>query len=61
MKYIRDRRAWQVRAIKITKVIVCVNVEGLPVRGTTCTGLPDMSTRSLRTNLLARGKRNQGF
>jgi hypothetical protein len=57
MKYIRDSQAWQMRAIK-TKVIVYINMEGLPVCSTVCTGLLNMSTRGSCTSLLAGGKRN---
>jgi len=60
MKYIRDSQAWQMRAIR-TKVIVYINMEGLPFCSTICTGLLNMSTRSSRTNLLAGGKHNYGL
>jgi len=60
MKYIRDSQAWQMRAIR-TKMIVYINMEGLPVCSTVYTGLLNMSTCSSRTNLLAGGKRNCGL
>jgi hypothetical protein len=60
MKYIRDRQARQMRAIK-TKVIVYVNIEGLPACSTICTGLLNMCTRSTRTSLLPGGKRDYGL
>lgn len=60
MKYIRDSEAWQMRAIK-TKVIICINMEGLPVCSAICTGLLSISTRSSRANLLAGGTRNYGL
>jgi len=57
MKYLRDSEAWKMRAIK-TKVIVHINMEGLPVCSTIYIGLLNMSIRSSRTNLLAGGTCN---
>jgi len=57
MKYVRDSEAWQMRAIE-TKVIVYINMEGLPVCSTIYTALLNVSRRGSRTNLLAGGTSN---